>query len=795
MSRLSLRSLALLAGALHFLVSASSVAAPPASVEAPKVVVRAESAITAPDAELTVSLELTVAADGSVRDVVVTSEPNALYDAEAKRMVESSTFAPATKDGVAVAARIRYAVTFAAAAPPPPPDTPPPAPTASTTASPPPPPPDTDQATFGARAVTDAPPREVTARSMSSTELKMIGTRGDPIRAVELLPGMGRSVFGNPLPIIRGSSGLESQVFADGMPVPLLYHFGGITSFVPPRFLDRVDFYPGNFSARYGRVLGGVIDVRLRDPRLDGPHAGLDVNFIDASGFAEAPLVGRTKDGAQDDPDAPRLAAAVGFRRSWVDLYFSALAANDLTTIDAAPAYYDYQGIVTARFSRKHTLRLLSLGSQDRFELVSKQPADQDPLASGRFDLRTTFHRVQATLKSSWSNRLSQETVIAFGVENLRTNLGGIVSQDVEMLDVRARAEWVYRPVDSLRLTFGVDHASQHLAGTYEGPRAELESGSAAGPSAIPRVALTANRWIHAPALYAEAGLLLSDRVTLIPSVRVDYLDQTGSLTIDPRLAARAKITKTTTLKAGVGKFTQHPQAYQALPEIGNPSLGTGYAMHYSVGIEQRISDWLYLGAEGFYKTLHHIPINTLDYAAPYFDNAGRGSVVGLELEARVLPTKSGRFYGLLAYTLSLSERAREDQPLQLFQYDQTHVASVAGVVRLGAGWEASASFRLTSANPQTPVVSAFYDTQTDQYTPRSGAAFSDRGPLYHRLDLHIEKTWTFTQWKFMVYLDIQNVYNAPNREFSSYNYDYTAKQGASSFPPFLPSLGLRGEL
>ncbi len=802
-SRFGSRGLLLVAGlfGLAPLVTTSSALAQPVVVP-PRVVQMPEpQPAAAPPEEVTVVLELLVGVDGRATDVKVVSEPRPPYDDDAVRAVSAATFEPATKDGVKTSARIRYSVVFTAAAPAPPPapgptaapaDAAPTAPDA-TPKAPVDAPPEKDQASFGARAVTEAPPREATARTMTGGELRMLGTRGDPLRAVEILPGMGRTSFGNPLPIIRGSAGFESQVFFEGMPVPLLYHFGGITSFVPARFLDRVDFYPGNFSARYGRVLGGVIDVRMREPKIDAPHGGADANFIDASAFVEGPLVGRSKEPEAEDPDKPRLSAAVGFRRSYVDLFFSALVPKDVITIEAAPSYYDYQGMVSAKLSRKHALRVIAIGSQDRFELVQEQPDDREPAARGRFDVRSAFHRLQVVQKSDWSSRFSHEAQVSLGIQNNRTNLGAFLQGDVDAIALRARVEGVYRPFDDLRLTVGLDHSSEHWKGTYSGSRPDLEGIGAAGPSSIPRTTVTANTWVHAPALYAEAALLLGGRVTLMPSIRADYLDQTGSLTVDPRFAVRAKLTQTTTLKGGVGRFTQHPQVFQGLANIGNPNIEPGYAMHYSVGVEQALGESVRLGAEGFLKTLHRLPFDTKDFAAPYFDNIGRGHVVGMEIEARVLP--KGRFYGLLAYTLSRSERARNDEPLRLFQNDQTHVGSAAGVVRLGRGWEASATFRLTSANPRTPVTSAFYDARSDQYTPRNGAVFSDRGPIYHRLDVHLEKTWTFPKWKLMFYVDVQNVYNASNKEYVSYNYDYTKQQGSASFPPFLPSLGIRGEL
>lgn len=787
---------AAVAACAFFQLTAPAAFAQPAVVP-PKIEVALGPDDPASDADVTVELELTVTAAGDVRDVKVVSPPQARWDEAAVAAMSRARATPATRDGAPAAARVRYALTFPAKAapppPPPPPEEPPPSPP-DPPAPPPdaPPPPDRDEATFGARAVTEAPPREVTTRSLGATELRMLGTRGDPLRAVELLPGFARSPFGNPNPIIRGSTGNESQVFFEGAPVPLLYHFGGITSFVPGRFIERVDFYPGNFSARYGRVLGGVVDVRTREPKGDGLHGALDASFVDASVAAEGPLAGRSK---SDEPEPERrVTAAVGARRSYVDFYLGQVLPDDLVKIQTAPVYYDYQGLVSARLSREHALRVWLYGSEDRFAVLFDKPADQDPAFRGRLDLRTAFHRAQATLQSRLSERVTQEATLSVGAEKYRQSAGAVVGFEAHSTAIRSRLEWTFRPFAGARLVAGVDHASQSWTGTYEGIRPTGEGATTAAVSVLPRASsLSTDAWTHAPAAYVEGAFLLGDRVTVMPSARVDYLDTNKSLTFDPRLAARARITDTTTLKGGVGRFTQHPQFYELLPDIGNPNLENGYAVHYSAGAEQLVGDSVKLGLEGFTKSLHHLLSYVPDGRAPYIDNQGRGRVYGLEAEARVLP--KGRVYGLVAYTLSRSLRGRSGEALRLFENDQTHVGSAAVVVRLGKGWEAAATFRLTSANPRTPVVGSVYDTRTDTYSARYGGLLSDRGPLYHRLDLHLEKKWTFTAWSLTAYADVQNVYNAANREYVDYNYDFTKQAGAASFPPILPSLGVRGEL
>ena len=85
--------------------------------------------------------------------------------------------------------------------------------------------------------------------------------------------------------------------------MPLIYHFGGLSSVVPTELLDRIDFYPGNFSVKYGRLMGGIVDVALREPdtSCNGPymvptdstgcyHGMAQVDLIDVRLMAQGPV-------------------------------------------------------------------------------------------------------------------------------------------------------------------------------------------------------------------------------------------------------------------------------------------------------------------------------------------------------------------------------------------------------------------------------------------------------------------------------------------------------------------------
>src|SRR5690606_33419235 len=131
-----------------------------------------------------------------------------------------------------------------------------------------------------------------------------------------------------------------------------LFHLGGLTSFVHSRVVDTVDLYPSNFSVRYGRKVGGVIEVRLRDPKTDGLHGIADVSMLDSSLLVETPV-------------GEKVSFLAAVRRSNIDAVLNSAQNTVDLAITAAPVYWDYQAIVAYQPTDADRLRLVSYGSSD----------------------------------------------------------------------------------------------------------------------------------------------------------------------------------------------------------------------------------------------------------------------------------------------------------------------------------------------------------------------------------------------------------------------------------------------
>ena len=634
---------------------------------------------------------------------------------------------------------------------------------------------------FGATATIEAPPREVTKRSLSAEELvRMAGTRGDPLKAIEYMPGVGRSPQAEAI-IIRGSSPADSEVQFEGVPVYRLYHFGGLTSFVQPRLLNKIDLYPGNFSARFGRKMGGVIDVGIRDPKTDRLHGLLDVNLVDSSFLLEGPLT-------------RNWSFAVAARRSYFDLFIDKLIPKDEVQLTAAPVYWDYQAMLVYKPSSADRFRAMVYGSYDDVKLILANPSDSDPTLRGGLGSKTAFHRAQLTWQHTYNDAVEHQIDVSGGPFVFGVNVGPDLKIQIPGYEGFLRSEWRARLSDQLRLIGGLDIAYNWFDFSFNGPPASQVDGdpNAAGPLTGRQFVRLRDTfgWLRSAA-YLEAIWQPTSRLTLVPGARVDYLSDVDRWTFNPRLTARYQLTPTTTIKGGVGLFSQAPTGSESLPSLGNPNLRPAQAQHYGLGVEQEVGARLKLTIDGFYKRLSNVIVNS-PVPGENLNNDGIGRIYGGEASAKLRPTVKAS--GFLSYTLSRSERNDHGQQWRVFSWDQTHILTLAGAYRLGGGWDLSATFRYVTGNPITPVVGSVYNARTDTYSPLYGAINSERSNAFHRLDLRVEKSWRIRSASIAAYLDVQNAYNRRNEEGRAYNFDFS-EVGVISGLPLIPSVGLRGEI
>lgn len=642
----------------------------------------------------------------------------------------------------------------------------------------------------------ERPPREVTKRTLERREINRIpGTGGDALRALQNLPGVARTGFGGLL-IVRGSAPQDTLTFIDGTPVPLIYHFGGLASVVPTEMLEKIDFYPGNFSGVYGRAMGGIVEVGLRSPKQDGKYHGVvQLDIIDGRLLLEGPI-----------PFLKDWTFLAAGRRSWIDAIIGPALEQAGASVTQAPVYYDYQFMVEGRPSPRERIRLSFYGSDDAFELLSTEPPESEPALTGDFGLHTAFQRLQLTYENRFSERNRFNWSLAFGKDNVDFQLGPIYFL-IEALSLNLRMEMSHKFGRYVTANIGADLNAGVSTVNLRAPAVPPAGQPPNQPfSTRPLEESSFGGTYSRPAVYGELEIVPTARARIVPSVRLDYAFDTDSLDVSPRLNGRYDIVAgfpRTTVKGGVGFYYQPPQFQESVEPFGTKGVKSNRAVHYGVGVEQEITQQLEVSVEGYAKQLDQLVTRA---TTGEYTNDGTGYAVGGEVLLKYKPDE--RFFGWAAYTLSRSVRSDPITGVnELSPYDQTHVLTVVGSVRLPRGFEVGARFRLSSGNLQTPYVcdpesvgcnptrlNSVYHAPSGTYIPIPYSDdYVERLPLFHQLDIRADKTWQFKKWQLSMYLDIQNIYNRQGPEGISYNFDYTKRRYVTGLP-ILPSFGLRGE-
>ena len=574
--------------------------------------------------------------------------------------------------------------------------------------------------------------RSLTAREVSTTP----GTLGDPVRAVQNLPGVARSPLDSGWLLVRGGDPEDTGLYMDGVRVPLVYHLMGLTSVVHPAMVDRVDFHPGGYDVRYGRAIGGVVDLHTRPVHGQGVEAQATVDLISSGAFARVPLGKKRKTG---------VAAAV--RRSYLDSLLGAAADRGWFGLqpgaeDIAPRFWDWQ----LRLDRER-IGLFALGYDD---LLNAPQATGD----GTVLLHVGTRRVHGRWETALLGKRLEVTPMV-GNDWHRLSYPGYDDGRTKLV-FGARAELMDDGNGPLGWSAGLE---------WETGRYQVEVETENHPTGI-----SADAGLASMDPYAD--LRLGDERSLTLGARLETLWVTDQLTRaapSPRASARLPLSEWLVLVSTAGVYHQPPSLDYIVALPMGPYLQLERAWGGSFGA-QASGARLSLESTAFGRRLSRVTLLEDD------DTIGQGDGVAWGVE------NLGRFEtddlaGWISYTWGRS--LRREEPGHLWEphdWDQPHNLVAVLAWDLPAGWVLASRFRWASGFPADPDTSYAYDLliqdQRCMFEPDSTGVYSTcpgsengRLPTVHSLDLKISRSWALKSWSLETYLDIQNVYNRRSPE------------------------------
>ena len=624
--------------------------------------------------------------------------------------------------------------------------------------------------------------KEVSKTTLTRTEMiKMPGSGGDAVRAIEALPGVNTMSEGSGDLLIRGSSPGSNLFFYNRIQSPMVYHFGGLRSIYNGETIDRIDFLAGGFGARYGANLdgaggGGVVDIYTRDPRTDRVGGFLDVGLLMAEGLVEGPA------------GSDKLSYSLSGKRSYIDLVIGKALSNDQLQFKVFPNFWDYQGSLVYKPDRYNRFALYSIGYRDTTSMVFKETNPNEPEMGGNLLFDQFFHGWGSNLDVRITDTLKSYASPAFGYNRFVIRLGEdihIIGQS-EAWILKEMLEW--KPSPAHTVAFGFDGDYGKFTGDFQIIRPPTEGDPYISFSNDQMLSYMGHVYPKMAVGWIEDQMAVTEDLQITPGARYNYSEFHNEGNEEPRLSARYKLTETTALKSAWGIYHEFPPPVDVIPPFGQPGLKSAIVTHYIAGVEQDVWDRLKLDVQTYYKTMDRL-VSPTGLQTPYYNNDGKGYSYGAEVFLR--HSLVDRFFGWISYSYNVSRRNYGGGDYKIFEWDQPHTINIVGNYQITARWDAGAKWRYSTGKPYTPYYGAIFNADNGTYIPIPGDLYSKRLPDYQRLDLRTDYRFIFDTWSLNTYFELINAYMAKNPVGVGNNYDYT-KESYSSMFPFLPNLGVK---
>ena len=662
-------------------------------------------------------------------------------------------------------------------------------------------------------------PPTVSRKDIRGSELRRIpGVGNDALKGLTTLPSIGvpNDYFG--ILYIRGSEPGSNLYYFDRTPLGYPFHWGGLLSTVSSEVIDKIDIYAGGYGGEFGLDSQAVLDIHSRDSLEEQMNGKFNLNILYSEGMLERKIgddgyvsiagrrsyidliVGRFIDGQFPYFSDYQLKFAYPLGEKH-HLTLNTFAATDhfhveeSTSVVATEVEVDGDEVeeVTQTFEGARTSAFFKNGFN----------------AQG-IHLRSNFTEnliSQLSLTRSF-NFLTINFEAPFTESYEFDSAGELVSSEVDYghYDINIKV-----PVYTLRedISYKLNPRPDDISG--QDTPAALETGfllsftpaNSFEDSRIPQYeesgepvervipVVDENGEVVGETVVYEEQLELVDieeshyefghdffraegylqgRYDPLPSlsgalgIRLDYLDVTGQLSIQPRGSLSFALPSGSNLRFAYGHYEQSPQPHQILSENRNPALESSLARHYIMELEHELSARTEFKFATYYKDMQKLI--TADEIANYL-NQGTAYVSGAEVFLRHrVPDK---FFGWVSYAYTHAERRENpESSYQPYFFDNTNIVSIVANYNFTPKFEIGAKWQYLNGTSEVPISSVvlIQDPLTRGLNPLLAdvdeAVTAELTP-YHKLDLRVSYKFDFMGLRVGGFLDILNVYNRKN--------------------------------
>ena len=612
---------------------------------------------------------------------------------------------------------------------------------------------------------------------------KLLG-EADPVRFLQLTPGVQSSSEGGIGFYVRGGGVDQNLVLYDGATVYNPGHLLGFISVFNPDIISEVSLLKSGIPASFGGRLSSVIRVQPDPGRSDSLRIKGQLGMVASRISLNRSLAGG------------RASIMLSARMASLDLLIKPLIFPLLEDVnpflkESSYNFYDFSGTFVFRPGSRDQLSLSSYFGKDKYGISRSSRIAETAMDWGNF-----------IVSGRWTHSFSDKLILATTLSRTDYNfdLGGSQNEFVFSLLSSVRDYSLKSKLDY----FGKKH---NLSFGYELTRHTFvpnDIDAATGGLLVNFLSYT-QLFAWEGGIFAEDEIAFSDRFGISLGLRYSFFSQVGPYTEyvydeisllkdsilfgkgqnlafysqpEPRISAKYKLDENSSLKASYMHMAQYvhlatsstvslptdiwlPSSREILPQLGD-QVSLGY-----------FTSWLQNAFESSVEIYFKHARNQLEFIRGVISSSisltlqdniafGTGRSYGAEFFLR---KKQGDLRGWAGYTISRSERIFDminDGRVYPAKFDRRHDLSLAGIYKVNEKWNLSAVFIYVSGNAFTLPIGRYViqGNLVNQY----GEVNNFRMPAYHRLDLSANRSvktsrGNISTWDFSIY----NVYNRAN--------------------------------
>ncbi|MDE6391841.1 MAG: TonB-dependent receptor [Muribaculaceae bacterium] len=602
----------------------------------------------------------------------------------------------------------------------------------------------------------------------------------DPVRHIQMLPGVNVSDDYASGFSVGGTGYSHSLVSLDGAPVFFPYHFGGVFSIINPAYFRHVGFRRNIPPDAVPSRLASMLEAGSPREQPRSLSASLSAGLITSGLSLRVPL-------------SDKVSLSAAGRISYIDLLYGPLLREGKNSYRYGLSDFNASLLFTPRDSDR--ILLAFHGNDDRLEYSY----------DGSLDM----------LRLGWANRIASlgwthsSEMWSSSADAWYSSLGSSLGLSVSGSGVRSFSGVRH---GGLRVRVGSSAPrriawSGGMSASLTQFRAPSVESSWSGASDVASGVMTASEskiFARGDMGLSDAGSLSADlalslytarrQATVMPSVSLSSLFHTGIGDLEGELSFRPQFMHQVCLSE-IGLASN-------FWIVSDSDVPPASLLSLSAGWRRRFGDGAWEGGCHIYGSLVD---NEIFYTGSVFDvmtgslgssesvSGADGFNTGVDLSVSRM---SGPLTGMLSCSFGLSRRRFEDSPGRWLPSQNENLCTVKCFLsyRFDRHWEAGMNFRYSTGRPYTPVTEVYLLAGNLLMT--YGDRNSERLPDYHRLDLSVTygfRTGGRIPLGHSLNLSVMNVYGHRNAEFITYRYDSESREilrkTEGSLFRFLPSL------